>query len=235
MGMVRRGIRSVAIACRVGTVGFLSPTMRLYRTDKYVHGYARYYERHLRYRRWRRLGVLEIGIGGYETEKGGGSLRVWRDFFPRSRIVGIDIHDKHLSLGPRVVAVKGHQASRPDLERALGSLPHLDVVIDDGSHRGDDIVATFNILFDAIRPGGIYVIEDMHTSYWEQFGGADPAPDATSVGLAKRLVDEVQALDEVYERKPQWGARPDTGAAKSAAIHVYPGIVFIEKAPRHLA
>ena len=82
---------------------------------------------------------------------------------------------------------------------------------------------------------GLYVIEDLHTSYWPQFGGAVPAPDASAVGLVKQLVDEVQALDETYDRRPQWGPRPDGRDVGSNSLHVYPGIVFIEKASAAVA
>jgi hypothetical protein len=226
---VRRPLGRLARTSRIGVVAPLAITMRAYGTDKYVHGYAPKYEQLLRARRWRRLGVLEIGIGPGDMNGVGGSLRVWRDYFLRSTIVGIDIDDKDVALGPRVHTLRGDQASTDDLGRAVATLPQLDVVIDDGSHRGDDIVTSFRFLFPLLRAGGMYVIEDLHTSYWEQYGGAVPAPATSGVGLIKRLVDEVQAFDEVYARRPDWGGHADVEGIEVGAIHVYPGIVFIEK------
>ena len=166
----------------------------------------------------------------------GGSLRIWRDYLVRSTILGFDLHDKDIGLGRRVRFVQGDQSSPDDLSTAIDALGgELDVVIDDGSHQADDILASFGVLFPVLRPRGLYVIEDLHTSYWPQFGGAIPAPDASAVGLVKQLVDEVQALDETYDRRPQWGPRPDGRDVGSNSLHVYPGIVFIEKASAAVA
>ena len=75
----------------------------------------------------------------------------------------------------------------------------------------------------------LYVIEDLHTSYWGDCGGGIPAPDSTAVGFARRLVDEIQARDEVFQCK-RHRARPPQEIGGVAALHVYPGIAFIEKA-----
>ena len=61
-------------------------------TDKGSHGYVQYYDKHFRLLRKKRLNILEIGVGGYENlNLGGGSLRMWKYYFPNSRIFGIDI------------------------------------------------------------------------------------------------------------------------------------------------
>jgi hypothetical protein len=225
-------IRRAAHALRVGRVMPLPLTMRLYGgTDKLQHGYADHYQRHLKRRRWRRMVVIEIGVGGYSQSAPSGSLRVWRDYLPRSTILGVDLHPKHIALGPRVVFAQLNQASAVDWAKALENLRRPpDLVIDDGSHRGSDTSAAFRYLYPQLRRGGLYVIEDLHTSYWPKFGGAVPAPDDSAVALTKQLVDEVQALDEIYTRKPHWGGPPEVEGLATGAVHVYPGIVFIEKA-----
>ena len=68
----------------------------IYDTDKWNdHWYTQYYQRHFGARRTHRLNVMEIGIGGFDNPKlGGSSLRMWRNYFPNSMIHGIDIYDK---------------------------------------------------------------------------------------------------------------------------------------------
>ena len=174
---------------------------------------------------------MEIGVGGYDqAEVGGGSLRVWRDCFPFSRIVGLDLHEKNVDLGSRVTVVQGDQANETDLTRVievLGGPPNI--VIDDGSHLVDHAIVSFSILFPQMPSDSIYIVEDLQTSYSENWGGGIPAPDATAVGFAKGLVDAVQVQDPTFDRRPQDGPRPTHWADGVGAIHVYPGIVFIQK------
>jgi len=123
----------------------LGTTVRLYgNTDKAVRGYPRYYVHHFRGFRWRRNRVLEIGVGGYASAAPSGSLRIWRDYLPRSTIVGIDIHDKDVRLGKRVHFCRGDQTSREVFDRALEALGGApDIVIDDGSHLDAHAIASF--------------------------------------------------------------------------------------------
>src|SRR5277367_470921 len=62
-------------------------------TDKWgIHWYTQHYQRYFEHIRLRKLNILEIGVGGYEKSSvGGESLRMWKTFFPNSRIVGIDL------------------------------------------------------------------------------------------------------------------------------------------------
>ena len=77
--------------------------------------------------------------------------------------------------------------------------------------------------------GSLYVIEDLHTSYWPSYGGAVPAPEDTAVGLLRSLVDVVQAADPVFAWLPDHPAPPVT-RSDIAALDVRPGIAFITKA-----
>ena len=95
----------------------------LWGTDKAPgrHGYTCHYARHLKRRSVRCM--LEIGIGGYEDPKSGGnSLRMWRSYFPKATIYGLDIHKKLLD-EPRIVALQGDQSDPRSLQAAVRRCP----------------------------------------------------------------------------------------------------------------
>jgi hypothetical protein len=187
------------------------------------HGYTRLYQRHFASRRKRVRSVLEIGVGGttsvggYETTEGGQSLRMWSRYFPNARVVGIDIHKKNV-LGERIHFEQGSQADPDFLARLAREYGPFDIVIDDGSHIGRDIIASFTGLYDHVTLGGFYVIEDLAVAYHPDWEGGPPGTPGTAVELIKQL------MDRVLRRYHDDAFQPDV-----AAIHVYGEIVFIER------
>jgi hypothetical protein len=220
----RTVIQKISPLLRVGVLLPLGATIEAYGgTDKGWHGYAAHYAQHLHGLRHKQNRILEIGV--FE----GASLRVWRDHFPRSTIAGLDLHPREVKLGDRVRVVQGDQANVDDLARtvaALGGPPNI--VIDDGSHVARHAEESFRYLFPLMPPRSLYVIEDLHTSYWDDFGGGIPAPDDTAVGFTRRLVDEIQTRDKVFAHTS--GRNPRQEIDEVAALYVYPGIMFVEKA-----
>ena len=193
-------------------------------TDKLEHGYIDAYARWFAGRRHEPLNLLEIGVGGYDVpEDGGNSLRMWRDYFPRAVIHAIDIADKRQHAEGRVKIFQGSQADPAFLVDVARRIGKLDIVIDDGSHVSDHVIASFTTLFPLLAEGGIYVIEDLHTSYWPQYGG-DPSPEAqaTSMAMIKRLLDGLH-----HPWIPERASAPF--ATMISAVHAYPSIVFIMK------
>ncbi|MFD5827625.1 class I SAM-dependent methyltransferase [Lentzea sp. NPDC060358] len=160
-------------------------------TDKWgdLHWYTQHYERHFARLRTEPVRVLEIGIGGYDDpDSGGGSLRMWERYFQRGLIHGLDIARKNVA-GPRIMTVRGDQSDAEFLDRLGRDLGPFDVVIDDGSHFNDHVRTSFHALFPHVRPGGLYVVEDLQTAYWPSWGGHPDGADGTSIGLLKSFVD----------------------------------------------
>jgi hypothetical protein len=188
-----------------------------------------YYEAHLGPRRFRHQVVVEIGVGNIGSSASGGSLTIWRDYMIRSIVVGIDIEPKVIDFGRRVHFAQADQANCADLQRVVDIHGPPDVVIDDGSHIADHVLASFSFLWPLLSPGGLYIIEDLCTSYYASFGGADPPPRSSAVGLVQHLVDCVQAEDPTFVRRPELGARSEPRHSGVRSVHVYPGIAFIEK------
>jgi 8-demethyl-8-alpha-L-rhamnosyltetracenomycin-C 2'-O-methyltransferase len=194
-------------------------------TDKLAHGYIECYRRHFAPLRKRRLKILEIGIGGYKRPQDGGeSLRMWKDYFPNSTIYGIDIYDKSPHQERRIRILRGSQNDPDFLRHVAQEVGCFDIIIDDGSHINEHVITSFGALFPFLSSNGFYVIEDLQTSYWPQFGGnwRSSCEAITSISTAKELVD---GLNYQYIPNREIKYTDD----KIRAIHFHPKIVFIEK------
>ena len=146
-----------------------------YRTDKcpkIKHNYTKFYH-HLFYPlRKEAKSLLEIGIGttylmgnGYSP---GASLRSWRDYFSSAHIFGLDYDKSVLKSSDRISCYYTDQSKSTELSKTLQIINQetkvdlFDVIIDDGSHVCSHQLLTFNTLFRYVKPGGIYVIEDVN-------------------------------------------------------------------------
>ena len=194
----------------------LAELAAIHPTDKVRHGYLAPYERHFAPLRESPVRLLEIGIGP------GGSLPLWRDYFENGLVIGLDINDKSQLAGERIRVYRGDQADPDLLRRIVAESGGLDVVIDDGSHVNSDVLNSFRTLFPLLAPGGLYVIEDMHTSYWRKYGGEHRDLDSgrTSVSFVKRLVDGLHC---------HWipGRIPDELDLLVTELHCYPKLAFV--------
>jgi demethylmacrocin O-methyltransferase len=158
--------------------GDLNRLATVFQTDKWgCHWYTQHYDRFFKPIRRKRLNVLEIGVGGYDSPvHGGHSLRMWKAYFRRSRIVGIDLHDKSALREPRIDIRQCDQTDAEGLTRLSNEYGGFDIIIDDGSHLNEHVIKTFQILFPLLRPDGIYAVEDTQTSCWPTWGGGRNAP-----------------------------------------------------------
>ncbi len=132
-------------------------------TDKiHQHGYHRFYPIFLEKLRDQSICMLEIG-----TEENR-SIKLWEEYFPNARIFGIDIESEFEN--ERTKVFKGDQSDTEFLEQIVSKINEkTDLIIDDGSHHPDHQVITFCHLFqNLLKPGGIYIIEDIETSYWKK-------------------------------------------------------------------
>jgi glycosyltransferase involved in cell wall biosynthesis/SAM-dependent methyltransferase len=130
--------------------------------------------------------ILEIGI------QNGGSLEVWARLLPQAtHVIGCDINPDcaRLQFEDRRIAVVVSDANTDQTEAQIAELsPWFDFIIDDGSHRSNDIVRSFARYFPRLRDGGIFVAEDLHCSYWSDFEGGLLHP-GSSMAFFKRLAD----------------------------------------------
>ncbi len=141
--------------------------------ESYISAYERLFESY----RDAPIRLLEIGV------QNGGSLEVWRQYFANAeRIVGCDIDPKcaELVFDDEAIRFVLGDANATDVERRiLNESDRFDIVIDDGSHKSGDIVRSFAKYFPRVKDGGLFVIEDLHCSYWHHFEGGLFNPDSS--------------------------------------------------------
>lgn len=171
----------------------LTSIAKKYGTDKAgSHFYITHYEAHFNKFRNAKIKLLEIGVGGYkDPDKGGESLRMWKEYFKNGSIFGIDIYDKHLLEENRIKIFQGSQGDEEFLKSVISEIGAPDIIIDDGSHINKHVITSFKILFPFLNIGGIYVVEDVQTSYWPNHGGSsfNLKKPGTTMNFFKQLTD----------------------------------------------
>jgi predicted O-methyltransferase YrrM len=154
-------------------------------SDKWML-YLSEYERLLAPRRPSVMRMLEIGV------QNGGSLEIWARYFPElRRLVGCDINADCARLSfedTRVSVVLGDANTDAVAKRITAHCERFDLVIDDGSHLSGDIVRSFCRYFDHVTDGGLYIVEDLHCSYWHSHEGGLFHP-TSPMAFFKRLAD----------------------------------------------
>ncbi len=153
------------------------------------HNYLVSYERALGNMRLNKIKLMEIGVFN------GSSLRMWREFFQNGQIIGVDNKPHTLKhAGDRIEVVFGDQSDEDCLRAIAKDHGPFDVIVDDGSHIWSHQILTLQTLLPAVNSGGIYIIEDMHTSFGSYVddygqGAAETAVDYV-LRIAKRLVGD---------------------------------------------
>jgi len=190
-----------------------------YGTDKGPsgHGYTAAYFDRLRHLSRRRFRMLEIGV------LAGASIRMWEEFFPFAEIHGIDI-DPACSAhsADRVKVSIVDQGNKDDMQAFAARESNFELVVDDGGHRMHQQILGFEVLFPTLLPGGIYIVEDTHTSYVGPYGGSGKV---TTVQYFHALTDRLNIGKEgggVFSAS--------VAVADIASVEFLKGIVLVRKA-----
>lgn len=134
-----------------------------------------------------KIRLLEIGLGY------GQCLNLWENYFSNAEIVGIENEPNRLGhYTDRTKVILGDQT---DTE-FLSTLGDFDIIIDDGVHTMKQQITSFEYLFPKMKDGGIYVIEDLHTSYWGEFIDQE----LRTTDYIKKLVDTVNSRGVNHSR-----------------------------------
>lgn len=165
---------------------------------------------------------IEIGVSK------GGSLQLWKRYLgPFAQIVGIDIDPTCRKVEEDQIAVRiGDQSDLGFLQQIIDEFGSPDVILDYGSHIMSHISASFNFLYPRMSKNEVYMVEDLHTAYWDDYeGGLNRA--GSFIEQAKRLIDELNAD---HSR----GAVQMSEFSRTAmSMHFYDSVVAFERG-RHL-
>ncbi len=152
--------------------------------------YLEVYEDAFRPFKQQAVDLLEIGV------QNGGSLEIWSRYFPRARtLTGCDINPRCGGLqyaDPRVQVIVGNANEQATFQKIAQRSPAFDIIVDDGSHRTNDVISSFLTYFPLLKPGGIFIAEDMHCAYWEEYGGG-VLNDRSCAAFFRRLMDTVNS------------------------------------------
>lgn len=154
------------------------------RTDKgrWVHYYTKWYNIYFSPIKDEKLNIVELGIST------GKSTRLWRDFFTNASIYGVDINKQCLKHDMfDITFLHGDLNDKSFLQKICSEVDGgMDIIIDDANHRSEQQINSFEYLFPKLNNGGIYIIEDLQTSYYDTW-----KKDQSMVDYLKNLVDDV--------------------------------------------
>ena len=186
--------------------------------NKYQH-YFDVYDRHFSKYKGQEITIVEVGVFQ------GGSLQMWRSYFgPKAKIWGIDIDPRCKLLEEQNTnIIIGSQEDESFLESIYDITGPIDILIDDGGHTQKQQIKTFKILFDKIKNDGVYLCEDVHTSYWLSYGGGSNRM-GTFIQFTKKLIDKLNAF-----HSEENSLQVDSFTKSAKSIHYYDSIVVIEK------
>ncbi len=193
-----------------------------------VHKWVDYfdiYHRALQSYRDKPITFLEIGV------QNGGSAMMWRDYLgPHAKIIGIDRDPKCRALEQHGFEIWIGDQADPEFWNSFKAVhPTLDVVLDDGGHTMKQQLVTFEALWPVVKDGGVYIVEDIHTSYFPGHGGGGPGKRGTFIDKLKDLIDEMHA----WYHAPEHGVPEESFARSLATITLGDSIVALEKRARN--
>lgn len=164
----------------------LDSLMIKYESDKGCNknNYCRYYHEIFKNNAESYSKVLEIGV------QNGYSIKAWEDYFVNSEIHGIDILESCKQFESERIKIHIGDQSDPIFLNSIGT--NFDVIVDDGSHKTSDVIASFKELWKHIKPGGYYIVEDLGVSVGSRYGNY------------RNLGEEYTAIDFLHELNKQF-------------------------------
>jgi hypothetical protein len=185
---------------------------------KWKH-YLEIYHHHFQKYRNKEIVILEIGVFQ------GGSLRMWKKYFGKNaKIYGIDINPECKKLEEAGIEIFiGSQEDRNFLRKIKKIIPKVDILIEDGGHTMNQQITTFEELYDHVKSDGIYLCEDLHTSYWKDYGGGYKSR-GTFIEYSKNFIDYLNAW-----HSKQKAFNVNYFAENTFSVHYYDSVVVLEK------
>jgi len=190
---------------------------------KLIHKWLHYFNIYdLHFSKYRKKSVTILEFGVFQ----GGSLQMWRDYFgKKARIIGVDINPKCKTLEEKGIEIYiGDQEDRKFLNNLMKKIGKVDIVIEDGGHTMQQQINTFEEVFPYVKDGGTFLIEDLHTSYWKEYGGGYRKA-GSFVEYSKNIIDDINAYHSREPKKLSINSNTKT----ITGMHVYDSIIVFDK------
>lgn len=178
--------------------------------------YLEHYERHFQKYVNQKISILEIGV------EAGGSLQLWKKYFgEKCNIVGVDINPECKFEEEQIKVEIGDQSDLTFLKFIVDKYGPFDIIIDDGSHIQSHIQKTFHYLYNHLKDNGVYVIEDVHCSYFSSFQGGIKSP----LNFVNYLLSFIHDINFRYIKEFFYTKKIN----HLKSICFYDSLIFIEK------
>ena len=195
----------------------------------HFHNYTEVYSQYFYPLRDQPIRFLEIGLFK------GKSARMWEEYFPEASLHFIDCTLDFVEYySGRSNYYLADQENPADLKRVVeASGGDFDIILDDGGHTMNQQIVSFRELFPHVKSGGLYIIEDLHTSYWPGFGGGNHP--GTAIAFLKGLIDDVNAVGNLSTKASHLKIDPALEEQLSYyqktiyGIHFYDSVAIIMK------
>ena len=190
-----------------------------YKSTKDWTGFLEIYSNYFKDYKDKEINILEIGIDKGE------SLKIWRKYFTSAKICGIDIIDIKFQI-EGVDLIRANQTDEKTLKEICDKYNGFDIIIDDGGHYSKQIIISLNFLFDYLKDDGLYIIEDLQTSYFPRFDGSrlNLKKKTTSMNFLKSMAD---SINYEHNNKPFFRSKKFDGMVKY--IHFYQNVAILKK------
>jgi len=190
-----------------------------YPSSKNISGFIELYQKYFSSYRNDKINLLEIGVDN------GDSLRIWREYFINANVCGIDINKKNFTINDTEILI-GDQSDCKFLQSIIDKYKNFDIIIDDGSHQSKHIITSFKFLFPYLNNSGMYVVEDLQTSYIPRYGGSriNLNKKNSSMNFVKSLSDSIN-----YEKNDKPFFKKNKFDGKIKSIYFHQNISFICK------
>jgi len=144
--------------------------------------------------------LFEIGI------ENGGALEIYSKYFPEAKLIlGCDKNRdcEKLQYDESNIKIIIGDVNNEKIKNEIIEHSKFDIIIDDGSHGSIDTVSSFCNYFNYLKDDGLFIIEDLHCSYWEKWGGGIFYP-VSSINFFKKLVDIINYEHWGIDKKKNW-------------------------------
>lgn len=189
------------------------------------HHYFKIYDRHFHKFIGKNPTILEIGV------LNGGSLEMWNHYFDKNcQIYGVDVNPECLNIPSKLQTTNvqvdiGDQADRGFWKNYLKDKPKFDIIIEDGGHYMQQQIVTYEELYHHVSDDGVYLCEDLHTSYWNELGGGLNNPNSF-IEYSKKFIDMLHVY-HIRDNNIQNEYKPFRKITNS--VTYYDSVIVLEK------